>query len=72
MESTCVGMKVAIPPICFAALWGTWCTIRLDSDRCVSQVSYAQLIVAEGVAGWEEVQASLVVGALGQDYSFKL
>ena len=67
-----MGMKVAIPPLCFAGLQGTWCTIRLGSAKCVSQVSYIQTVAAEGVAGQEEVQQSLAVGALRQDYSFRL
>ena len=72
MEFSCVGMKVAIPPLCFTDLQGIWCTIRLGSAKCVSQVSYAQIIAAEGVAGWRQVQGPMVVGELRKDYSFRL
>ena len=63
---------MAIPPLCLAALWGTWCTRKLASAKCVSQVSYTKIIALEGVAGQEEVQGPLAAGVLRQNYSFRL
>ena len=46
-----MGMRVAIPDLCFADLRGTWCNLRLGRAMCVRQVSWAQAIATKGVAG---------------------
>ena len=44
----------------------------MSGAKCLIQVFYTHKIAAKGVAGWEEVQRPLVVGALRQDYNFGL